>query len=477
MQDSKFIKKAVICNRVIDLAIIESLFKNGFSNLVAPKDTEKEIKANSLLSKFKFFFFESDFELFDTLVFEEFSIVAVFGHVSWSIPFPVPHFRFILNSQSPEFTQANKEMLSTMFRRSKFILSDISKFTQHVNIPIGSFNQITEFSLASDLISSMLESISSASGNDFYPELNSMVPKVQIVTPSYNHAGYIEKTIKSVLEQDYQNLHYKITDGGSKDNTTEILKKYESRLSWISEKDRGYADAVNKGLLLSDADYFCWLPSDDLLFDKHSISRLVSHAMKTKADIVFADAVYCDDNEKTNGIYATEEYNVERFKENCFICQPATVFSGKAYNAVGGLDIKYKSIADYELWLRFTDLNLKFERAGFPGARYRLHGSSITVSQRILTYYEIFSLELKKYGRVGNNWVLGAMNEIIGRRIPPVKAAKISIFSWLRYWKQVLVFTTKNTMLYFLKYTALRSSVGQKIVLQYLHSSLKRGTK
>ena len=106
-------------------------------------------------------------------------------------------------------------------------------------------------------------------------------PLVSIVTPSYNHGRYIEETIQSVLNQDYPNLEYLVIDGGSSDNTVEILKKYEGRLTWISEKDRGQADAINKGFRMANGEILAWLNSDDTYLPgavQHSVRYLEAHS-------------------------------------------------------------------------------------------------------------------------------------------------------------------------------------------------------
>ena len=90
------------------------------------------------------------------------------------------------------------------------------------------------------------------------------LPKISIVTPSFNQAKFIRATIDSVLSQDYPDLEYFIIDGGSTDGTTEILKSYGQKIKWISEKDKGQTDAINKGLKLSEGELLAYLNSDDI---------------------------------------------------------------------------------------------------------------------------------------------------------------------------------------------------------------------
>ena len=113
------------------------------------------------------------------------------------------------------------------------------------------------------------------------------LPLVSIVTPSYNQAAYLRETMQSVLDQDYPNIEYLVVDGGSTDGSVEIIKEFESRLTWwCSEKDRGQAEAINKGLQRAKGEYIAWLNSDDLylpgvistvvaLFTKHPDAAMV----------------------------------------------------------------------------------------------------------------------------------------------------------------------------------------------------------
>ena len=91
-------------------------------------------------------------------------------------------------------------------------------------------------------------------------------PKITVVTPSYNQGQFIEATIQSVIGQQYPNLEYIVCDGGSTDETVEILKKYTDKITWwCSEKDKGQSDAINKGMRKATGDIVCWINSDDVL--------------------------------------------------------------------------------------------------------------------------------------------------------------------------------------------------------------------
>ncbi len=107
------------------------------------------------------------------------------------------------------------------------------------------------------------------------------LPKVSIITPSFNQGQFLEASIRSVLEQDYPNIEYIIVDGNSKDESGEIIKKYQNHLAWwVSEKDKGHADALNKGFSHATGEILAWLNSDDIYFPNavsEAISVLRSH--------------------------------------------------------------------------------------------------------------------------------------------------------------------------------------------------------
>lgn len=178
--------------------------------------------------------------------------------------------------------------------------------------------------------------------------------KISIVTASYNSVATIKETIESVLSQDYPNIEYIVADGGSKDGTIEILKSFGDKIKWISEKDKGIYDAMNKGVKMATGDAVGVIGSDDFYPDNQVISKVVNAFEVSKADSVYGDLYYVDaiNTDKIIRNWKAGDYNRERFLKGWM--PPHTVFFLKksAYDAHGLYDISYRSAGDYELMLR-----------------------------------------------------------------------------------------------------------------------------
>ena len=113
---------------------------------------------------------------------------------------------------------------------------------------------------------------------------------VSIITPSYNQGMYLEQTIQSVLNQTYRNIEYLVVDGGSTDNSIDIIKKYEKSIAyWISEPDNGQADAINKGFKRANGKLVCWVNSDDILYPDYVDDRVRQFKEHTDADMIYGD--------------------------------------------------------------------------------------------------------------------------------------------------------------------------------------------
>ncbi|MEL7669194.1 glycosyltransferase family 2 protein [Methanobacterium sp.] len=178
-------------------------------------------------------------------------------------------------------------------------------------------------------------------------------PLVSIITPSYNQGKYIEDTIKSVMNQDYQNIEHFVIDGGSIDNTIDILKKYENKynLNWISEHDNGQSDALNKGFAMANGDIIGWVNSDDCYLDYNTFSYVVNKFYENQdVDVIYGDEVIIDEFGNIKKICKTSNWSYKHLLRECFICQPAVFFRKKIIK-----DNKIRDIylcMDYEFWLR-----------------------------------------------------------------------------------------------------------------------------
>lgn len=182
------------------------------------------------------------------------------------------------------------------------------------------------------------------------------LPRFSIVTPSYNTGRHIADAIRSVLSQDYPNLDYLVMDGGSTDDTVEVLRSFGPCVRWISEKDAGQSDAIRRGFGQTSGEILTWLNSDDVLAPGALQTVAEYFAANPEVDVVYGKATYIDAQGKEIGrCVHVEPFSARRlFHYSDFIVQPAAFFRRSAYDAVGGLDANLHYGMDYDLWLKLA---------------------------------------------------------------------------------------------------------------------------
>jgi len=208
-----------------------------------------------------------------------------------------------------------------------------------------------------------------------------MAPKFSIITPSYNQAEFLEETILSVLNQRYEPLEYMIIDGGSSDHSVDIIKKYEHRLAyWVSEKDRGQVDAINKGIRRATGDVVAFINSDDVYFPG-TFSAVASHFENhPESDWVCGDTVMFGEGNDTELVQTV----VPRSAAQCLAwaykaAQPGHFWKRELVQA--GFDEKWPYDFDHDMYVRLLLQGHRCDHLPLPVAGYRLHPASKTVAE------------------------------------------------------------------------------------------------
>ncbi len=208
------------------------------------------------------------------------------------------------------------------------------------------------------------------------------LPLVSIITPSYNHGHFIEQTIQSVLAQDYPNLEYILVDGGSNDNTIDIIHQYADQLAWwVSEKDHGQADAINKGFAHAHGEIIAWLNSDDLFYSNEAISHAVQ-ALQARPGLgmVYADGILVDEHLNILDWHTYPQFNLTDLLGFKVLLQPTVFMREKALREAGYLPMDYDLILDQVLWIMIAAKYPILHVNEFWSVE-RSHSSAKTISQ------------------------------------------------------------------------------------------------
>ena len=206
-------------------------------------------------------------------------------------------------------------------------------------------------------------------------------PLVSIVTPSYNQAGFLRDTLRSVMGQDYPAIEYIVIDGGSDDGSVEIIREYAPNLAWwISEKDEGQADAINKGMARARGEIVAWLNSDDIYLPGAVSLAVKAFQANPEAGLVFGDAITIDADGRPLNSLIFRDWGLIDLLAFRIICQPAVFLRRWVYEKTGGLNKNYHYMLDHFLWICSARLG-PIQHVPSLWAAARHHASAKNVSQ------------------------------------------------------------------------------------------------
>jgi glycosyltransferase involved in cell wall biosynthesis len=277
-------------------------------------------------------------------------------------------------------------------------------------------------------------------------------PLVSIVTPCLNAARFIERTIESVLAQDYPRVEYIVMDGGSTDGTLGILERYRDRLQYYSAHDAGVADAVNGGFLKSHGYIFAWLSADDT-YVTGAIGAAVRHFLSSPdADVIYGEGLWIDDQDTVLGRYPiVTPYNPTALELECCICQPSVFIRREAYQRVGKLNTHLRFAFDYDLWIRLSR-GYRFTAVPDCLARSRMHPDSVTLSQRKSVFEENIQILKRHYGYVPLGWVYGYVSFLQDSRDQYFEPLRHSVTAYLRSLPMGSYYNYKHLVRYWMEW-------------------------
>jgi glycosyltransferase involved in cell wall biosynthesis len=202
-------------------------------------------------------------------------------------------------------------------------------------------------------------------------------PLVSIVTPSYNQKAFLEETMRSVLEQDYEPLEYIVVDDGSTDGSADIVRRYADRLAWWTTKpNEGQTAAINDGFAHSTGELMGYVNSDDTLLPGAIATMVEELERDDRLLLVYGDALYTDDESRETGYLGARPFDVAQMVRTCdnHVVQPSTLWRREAWERFGPFSRSGWYFFDFEFFLQFPPQRVK--RLSKPLATYRVHAQA-----------------------------------------------------------------------------------------------------
>jgi len=253
-------------------------------------------------------------------------------------------------------------------------------------------------------------------------------PLVSIVTPCLNMGRFVEETLLSVLEQNYPRIEYLVMDGGSSDGTLEILRRYEGRLRWISQPDRGQADAVNRGFEQTSGAVFAFLNADDTYLPGAVAAAVEALAEHPEAAVAYGNAWHVAKDGGRLAPYPVEPFEPANLSRRCFICQPAAFVRREVFAASGMLDAGLRFAFDYDLWIRIARRH-PMVRVDRDLATSRIHAQAKTMAETGAAMRETIGVLKRHYGYVPYNWLYGYGHQRLTHRPLAIETPKPALSS------------------------------------------------
>jgi glycosyltransferase involved in cell wall biosynthesis len=285
--------------------------------------------------------------------------------------------------------------------------------------------------------------------------INEDYPKITIITPSYNQGEFIEATIKSVLAQNYPNLEYFIFDGGSTDNTVDVIKKYDKHIThWESKTDRGQSHAINKGFKAASGEIIGWLNSDDL-FHPNTLHRVANYFKdKNYRKIIYGEGTYLLDKYQLSIKNTTARLSQKHPISLCdFIIQPSTFWGRIVVEEVGELEEDLHYGFDWDWFIKAHNKNIPFQMVRESFSVYRIHAehkSSAGGDKRIKELAKIFK---KHHGSIIADVYLqlnGNSKAVLCKRILkrlPIGASYLKRLYWKSKFKRISFNTFESILM------------------------------